>query len=118
MKQKPLTLAMTTLGIEVSSSMARRAGRSSTSPTEPPSSKRPSSALRSTPELKARPSPVSTTTRTAGSLETVSSASPRPTSIDGVRALSASGREMVTVATAPSVAVRMFGLSVTALMIP
>src|SRR6478735_5861266 len=113
-KQKPLTLATTSLGIVVSRLVTSRAGRSRTSPTLPPSSRRWPSALRSTPALNARPAPVSTMTSTVSSAPSRSSAAARSTSISPVSALSASGRSSVIVPTPSSMVVVMsaMGMSV------
>uniref|UniRef100_A0A6J7MBI5 Unannotated protein n=1 Tax=freshwater metagenome TaxID=449393 RepID=A0A6J7MBI5_9ZZZZ len=66
-KQNPFTLAIVTLGMPASAVVARRAGMSRISPIEPSMISRPASDLRSTPAENARPSPVSTTTRTLSS---------------------------------------------------
>ena len=63
--------------------------------------------MRSCPAEKARPSPVSTTQRTASSVSAVVNASRRSACIALVNALSRSGRDSVIVITPSVVAVRI-----------
>ena len=65
------------------------------------------SSVRSCPAEKARPSPVSTTQRTASSASAALSASRSSACITLVKALSLSGRESVIIATPSTVSVRI-----------
>src|SRR6056297_1825933 len=85
--------------------MARRAGISRMSPTLPLMMGRSPSDFRSTPALKARPAPVTTTARTSSSSPAASIALPSASSMPGVSAFSASGRFSVMVVTPSLVSV-------------
>jgi len=106
--QRPLSAATIGLGVDssvrtsswwgprvvVSSSRSRSFGPSSPASSMPPTM--------SSPEQKARPAPVMTTTRTAGSGPAAATQRVRPSTMPHVRAFNLSGRSNVRVSTPPS----------------